>query len=143
MSASRLPLLLIVAGVAAAIFSQLGSVPELFPATADVSGPLGLGPEWTARVPDVAGGLGLGAALCGAIQWRWPDQAVAAVVAVLLWLGTAFVIWWLVTPPAGLFDAAVAEFHYAWWLWASAAALLVAALAATVLATRPGAAARA
>ncbi len=68
-------------------------------------------------MPDIAGGLGLSAALCGAIQWRWPDRAVAAIVAVLLVLGTAFVVWWLLAPPEAVFDAQGEPFGYDWWLW--------------------------
>jgi hypothetical protein len=131
----RLPLILIVAGLAAAVCSQLGGVEGIAfggGGGGDDGGPLG--PEWAGRVPDVAGGLGLSAALCGALSWRWPDRVVAAVVAVLLALGTAFVLWWLLAPPHELLDLDGEPVGYAWWLWVAAAELAVATGAAAALA---------
>jgi hypothetical protein len=132
----RLPLLLIIAGLSAAVFSQLGAIDDLtlFGVSGETSGPLGLGPAWVERVPDIAGGLGLSAALCGVISWRWPDRAVAAIVAVLLVLGTAFVCWWLIAPPAAVFGVGGEPFAYDWSLWVAAGALAVATGAAGALA---------
>ena len=126
----RLPLILIIAGLSAAVFSQLGSVEGV--ALVDDEGLLG--PEWLARIPDVAGGLGLSAALCGAICWRWPDRLVAGIVAVLLTFGTAFVVWWLVAPPYVVFDRAGLEVGWDWSLWVAAVALIVATVCAGTLA---------
>ena len=69
----RLPLILIITGLSAAVFSQLSSVEGV---AFVVDGGL-FSPAWLARIPDVAGALGLSAALCGAICWRWPDRLVA------------------------------------------------------------------
>ena len=126
----RLPLILIIAGLSAAVFSQLGSVEGV--ALVDDEGLLG--PEWLARIPDVAGGLGLSAALCGAICWRWPDRLVAGIVAVLLALGTAFVVWWLVAPPYVVFDRAGLEVGWDWSLLVATAELVVATVCAAALA---------
>ena len=126
----RLPLILIIAGLSAAVFSQLDSVEGV----AFVTDPGLFGPEWLARIPDVAGGLGLSAALCGAICWRWPDRLVAGIVAVLLFLGTAFVVWWLVAPPYVVFDRAGLEVGWHWSLWVATAELIVATVCAAALA---------
>ncbi len=127
----RLPLILIIAGLSAAVFSQLGSVEGVALVVADERV---FGPEWLARIPDVAGGLGLSAALCGAICWRWPDRLVAGIVAVLLALGTAFVVWWLVAPPYVVFDRAGQEVGWHWSLWVATAELVVATVCAAALA---------
>ncbi|MDA0167855.1 hypothetical protein OJ998_02055 [Solirubrobacter taibaiensis] len=126
----RLPLILIIAGLSAAVFSQLGSVEgiALVPETGLLS------PAWLPRIPDVAGGLGLSAALCGAICWRWPDRLVAGIVAVLLFFGTAFVLWWLVAPPYVLFDRSGREIGWHWSMWVATAELVVATVCAAALA---------
>ena len=102
----RLPLILIIAGLSAAVFSQLGSVEGVASSstTSACSVRSGSRGSRTSRA-----GWGCRPALCGAICWRWPDRLVAGIVAVLLALGTAFVVWWLVAPPYVVFDRAGRE----------------------------------
>ena len=126
----RLPLILIITGLSAAVFSQLSPVEGV---ALVVRGGV-FSPAWLARIPDVAGGLGLSAALCGAICWRWPDRLVAGIVAVLLALGTAFVVWWLVAPPYVVFDRAGREVGWHWSMWVATAELVVATVCAAALA---------
>ncbi len=123
--ASRLPAILIGTGLTAAIASQFATPGDLtlFGSDDALLGPLGLGPSWVARVPDVAGGLGLSAAAYGAISLRWRDRASAAIVATLLLLGTSFLVWWLLAPPAAVIDADGNPFGYHPPLWVAAAAL--------------------
>ncbi len=116
--------------------------------TADgLLGPLGLDYAWLERLPNIVGGLGVAAALCGVLELRWSQRWVAALVALALALGAAFVIAWLVDPPESLYmviggGAVYSEggtgkpFALGWPAYGAAATLAVGALAAARLARR-------
>ena len=91
------------------------------------------GPEWLARSRTSQAGWGCRRRLRGDLL-ALADRLVAGIVAVLLALGTAFVVWWLVAPPYVVFDRAGREVGWHWSLWVATAELVVATVCAAALA---------
>jgi hypothetical protein len=95
----------------------------------ELAGPFGLPMTWWAHLPQIAAGFGA-VALAGAAAGRRAGFAVAGVLA----LGAAFLVAWLVDPPAPTQGISAAS--YAWPAFAATAALAVGAVAAAAM-TRP------
>ena len=98
----------------------------------ELDGPFGLPLDWWDDLPAVAGGLGLVAVAAAFLRIR--------VVAVVLALGTAYLVAWLIDPPH-VFDAqGASDTTYLWPAYAATAAVAVAAGLSAVRArgTAPG-----
>jgi hypothetical protein len=100
-----------------------------------LTGPFGLSLAWWDRLPEIAAALGAVAAALALRAHAAPRWLTAAITAVLA-LGAAFLVAWLIDPPAAAIGAGRAATDFSWPAYAATAAVAVAAVCGLWLTAR-------
>ena len=110
----------------------------LFGALDRLEGPFGLPFRWQAGLALVVGGLGTAALITAGMWAARPSVArrLALPAAILLLLGTVYLLAWVIDPPEVSVSLGVGGFEPAWPVLGAVASLGAATVAAGVLALR-------